>query len=430
MEEESISHLNSNLANTQTCDPVKVRENSGLVREGYKMTKLGWIPEVWEVVKFNKIASFNPKSDSLPESFIYIDLESVKDGILQKRTILKKEDAPSRAQRLLKKNDVLFQTVRPYQKNNLFFQEEGDFVASTGYAQIRAKYNSRFIFHLIQVTYFNNQVLARCTGTSFPAISAKDLSNVLIKLPTLPEQQKIATILSSWDTAIAKQQQLIAAKQEFKKGLMQLLLTGEKRFAGFEGEWERKALGGIGMVIRGASPRPKGDPKYYGGNVPRLMVQDVTRDGKYVTPKIDFLTELGATKSRPCKKGTLTIVCSGEVGTPSFLAVDACIHDGFLAIINIKKNVNMDFLYNQMLRLKSRLERDATHGGVFTNLTTTILKDFILSFPEIAEQQKIASILGAADKEIDLLKKELSELQGQKRGLMQQLLTGEVRIKI
>src|SRR5690606_25989895 len=159
MEEENIANSNSNRSRVETYDPVGIAETPGLIREGYKNTKLGWIPEEWEVAEFNKIAIFNPKSDNLPESFVYIDLESVKNGILQKRTMLKKYDAPSRAQRVLKKSDVLFQTVRPYQKNNLFFEEEGDFVASTGYAQIRAKKSSRFIFHLIHATYFNNQVL-------------------------------------------------------------------------------------------------------------------------------------------------------------------------------------------------------------------------------------------------------------------------------
>ena len=97
-------------------------------------------------------------------------------------------------------------------------------------------------------------------------------------------------------------------------------------------QWHVLSLSQVGRVIRGASPRPKGDKRFYGGNIPRLMVEDVTRDGKWVTPSVDFLTDEGAKRSRPCKKGTLTIVCSGVVGIPSFLAVDACIHDGFLAL--------------------------------------------------------------------------------------------------
>ena len=96
--------------------------------------------------------------------------------------------------------------------------------------------------------------------------------------------------------------------------------------------WPLVKLGTLCKVVRGSSPRPKGDPKYYGGNVPRLMVSDVTRDGKFVTPKIDFLTEAGAEKSRPMKKGDFIIAVSGQPGQALILAIDACIHDGFAGL--------------------------------------------------------------------------------------------------
>lgn len=268
------------------------------------------------------------------------------------------------------------------------------------------------------------------TGSKVYGISKGNLEKFKIILPPLAEQQKIASILITWDKAILLQQKLIITKKNNKKAIMKKLLTGEVRFNGFTEKWKDVELSEVGTIIRGASPRPKSDPLFYGGNVPRLMVEDVTRDGKFVIPKVDFLTELGATKSRPCPSGTLTIVCSGEVGTPSFLAVDACIHDGFLAIIDLKKNISKDFLYYQLLRLKDRLERSATHGGVFTNLTTTILKNFIIKIPSYKEQLKIEEKLNQLYTEEIILKNQLISLQKQKQGLMQQLLTGKVRVKI
>jgi type I restriction enzyme S subunit len=201
------------------------------------------------------------------------------------------------------------------------------------------------------------------------------------------------------------------------------------RFPGFEGAWERKATGEIGRVIRGASPRPKGDKRFYGGTVPRLMVEDVTRDGKYVTPKVDFLTEAGAKLSRPCKAGTLTIVCSGTVGIPSILAVDACIHDGFLALVDIEKGIDTDFFYASLLRLKDRFDASATHGGVFVNLTTSILKEFQTSFPILTEQQKIAGFLSAVDTKIAQLSEKKRLLEDYKKGCMQQLFSKNIRFK-
>lgn len=167
--------------------------------------------------------------------------------------------------------------------------------------------------------------------------------------------------------------------------------------------WQHTSVGAVAKVLRGASPRPKGDPRYYGGSIPRLLVADVTRDGRYVTPKIDFLTPEGARLSRPMPAGTLTIVCSGDVGTPSFLAVDACIHDGFLAVDEIEPHCLPDYLFEVLQSLKSRLERSATHGGVFTNLTTEILRDFTFLLPPLPEQRKIAAILRTWDEALEKL---------------------------
>lgn len=179
----------------------------------------------WEVKKLGEVCSLNPKSKLLPNSFIYIDLESVNKGVLQKENIIYKKDAPSRAQRLLQKNDILFQTVRPYQKNNLFFYKDGDYVASTGYAQIRTKNNSKYLYQYLHTEEFVNKVLVRCTGTSYPAINSKDLAKVKVNLPSLPEQKKIANYLSSLDDKIQQSQQQLEQVQQFKKGLLQQLFV-------------------------------------------------------------------------------------------------------------------------------------------------------------------------------------------------------------
>jgi type I restriction enzyme S subunit len=194
-------------------------------------------------------------------------------------------------------------------------------------------------------------------------------------------------------------------------------------------DWEVSRLGMLGEVIRGASPRPKGDKRFYGGTVPRLMVEDVTRDGKIVVPQVDFLTEEGAKRSRPCRKGTLTIVCSGTVGIPSFLGVDACIHDGFLALVGIHKKISGDYLYHQLCRLRESFDSSATHGGIFTNLTTSGVKEFSVPLPPTkAEQEAIAEALSDADALIESLEHLLAKKRHLKQGAMQQLLTGKKRL--
>ena len=269
-------------------------------------------------------------------------------------------------------------------------------------------------------------------------ISYKQFSELQLPTPPPDEQQKIADCLSSVDELLAAQARKVDALKTHKKGLMQQLFPREGetqprlRFPEFQnaGEWEVKRLEQIGRVIRGASPRPKGDSRYYGGPVPRLMVQDVTRDGKWVTPQIDSLTEEGARLSRPCPAGTLTIVCSGSVGVVSFLAVDACIHDGFLALVDIVESIaTKDFLFHTLSTLREQFEKGATHGGVFTNLTTTGIDLFEIKRPGIPEQHRIATCLTTLDTLITAETQKYEALKTHKKGLMQQLFPSLDEVK-
>jgi type I restriction enzyme S subunit len=179
----------------------------------------------WEEKRLGDVCVVNPKSNGLPDSFIYIDLESVEKGQLKMENRINKVDAPSRAQRKMNKNDILYQTVRPYQMNNFFFNKSGDYVASTGYAQLRTKESPRFIYQLIHTDSFVNEVLDRCTGTSFPAIKSTDLAQIKIKIPNIEEQDKIASFLSSIDIKIESISAQITKTQLFKKGLLQQMFV-------------------------------------------------------------------------------------------------------------------------------------------------------------------------------------------------------------
>lgn len=180
----------------------------------------------WEKKKLSKVAVINPKSEKLPDTFVYIDLESVTKGRLTKEERIEKIEAPSRAQRLLIKNDILFQMVRPYQKNNYFFnREEVDFVGSTGYAQIRTSESSAFLYHFLHEEGFVRNVIEKCTGTGYPSINSNDLSNIVVNYPLIKEQEKIAAFLSTIDNKISRTQAQMELTQEYKKGLLQKLFV-------------------------------------------------------------------------------------------------------------------------------------------------------------------------------------------------------------
>lgn len=194
-------------------------------------------------------------------------------------------------------------------------------------------------------------------------------------------------------------------------------------------DWEVVALGQYVNVFRGASPRPKGDPQYYGGNIPRVLIEDLTRDGKVTYPCLDSLTELGAKKSRYLKKGSIIMSCSGtKVGITGFLGVDACIHDGFFGF-NGFINLNKDYLYYVLTYETELLQSSATKGGVFNNLTTDIMKKLRILLPPINEQINIKNILEKYDDQIKLQKNLIIEKEKQKNWIMQNLFTAKKRVR-
>lgn len=154
-----------------------------------------------------EVAEINPAT-ALPDSFEYVDLESVVGTEMISHRSENKETAPSRAQRLARFGDIFYQMVRPYQKNNFLFElPDKNYVFSTGYAQVRPSFNSRYLFSFMQRDEFVTRVLERCTGTSYPAISANDLSYMSINLPTSSEEQNaIGVALFHLDTLITLHQ--------------------------------------------------------------------------------------------------------------------------------------------------------------------------------------------------------------------------------
>ena len=186
----------------------------------------------WEKAILLDVCEINPKTPSLDEEFVYIDLESVEKGEILHENVISRDDAPSRAQRVLKFNDILFQCVRPYQKNNLLFARDThtiQYVASTGYAQIRTdKQNPAFLYQLLNTQKFIDQVMLRCTGTSYPAINTNDLSKIAIRYPLqIEEQNKIAKLLSLLDGRIKTQKKVIEKYESLIRGISNKFLYTE-----------------------------------------------------------------------------------------------------------------------------------------------------------------------------------------------------------
>lgn len=250
------------------------------------------------------------------------------------------------------------------------------------------KASPSYLYHFLCSPVFKNWTSAS-SGANIKNIRVSELAEFQVPLPPLPEQKHIAAILDKADAIRRKRQQAIQLADDFLRAVF-LDMFGDP-VTNPKG-WPTMRVDELCAIVRGSSPRPQGDPRFYGGPVPRLMVADLTRDGKLVTPMIDSLTTEGAKKSRPIEAGTVVMAVSGNVGLTSVLAIDACIHDGFIAFKELDVNkVKPAFLCELMMFLKStHASRQA--GAIFQNLTTSQIKEMEIPIPPSALQDKFLSI--------------------------------------
>ena len=182
--------------------------------------------DAWEQRKLGEVALFNPK-DELPQTFEYVDLESVVGTEMLSHRTETKASAPSRAQRLAHTGDLFYQTVRPYQKNNYLFEKlDNNYVFSTGYAQMRPHVDGYFLLSLVQSDRFVKVVLDNCTGTSYPAINANDLAEIEVATPSDEnEAEEIGTVFRSIDHLITLHQRELEKLQNIKKSMLEKMFV-------------------------------------------------------------------------------------------------------------------------------------------------------------------------------------------------------------
>lgn len=239
-----------------------------------------------------------------------------------------------------------------------------------------------------------------------------------IKVPSLPEQQKIADFLSNVNSIITAETKILNALQKKKKALMQKLFTRQLRFKSDDGTdfpaWEEKKLGDVCETYSGGTPK-SGTAEYYGGEIPFI------RSGEISSNKTElFLTEKGMENSsaKMVSKGDILYALYGaNSGLCSISKIDGAINQ---AILCIKTNENKRFLCNYLQYQREYFYSTYLQGGQ-GNLSGKLVESFIIPLPCIAEQQKIADCLSSIDSLIQTQQKVVTTWQQRKKALMQQM---------
>lgn len=385
----------------------------------------------WEQKKLGEVADYNKKTQAFDDEFFYIDLESVSDGKVTMKDKLTKESAPSRAQRILNDKDILFQNVRPYQNNHMLFKAsnwDSQVVASTGFTQLTAKENlsEEYLLQIFMTKRFSDEVVIRCTGTSYPAINSSELAKIPIPVPSLPEQEKIAALFGALDERIALTADKVKLLKEQKTGYLQQVFAQEIFFTDDNGnkypDWEQKKLGEVTSLKNGYAF----DSKSYQEKGTYLVttISNVTGDRYVDSNGSKRITTIPSDirKHQVLSKGDILISLTGNVGRISVVNESNLLLNQRVGLIELDSDtlLNRDFLY-QILSNKNFLDAmvGAGQGAAQKNIKKEDVENYVFGVPSLPEQEKIAKFFSALDEQIELTENKLSLLKEQKKGYLQ-----------
>lgn len=402
----------------------------------FKQTPIGLIPNEWEVKKLEDVAIIDNESlkstTELDYEFDYISLSDIDSDFFQIETTKQIfKNAPSRARRIVRKGDILMSTVRPNLKGfSIINKEVKDLIASTGFAVITANScNNNYLFQYIFSNPIQKQFYNLIVGSNYPAINSSDVKRLKIPIPPLPEQLKIASILSTWDVAIDHCKAIIEKLKERNKGLEQQLLTGKIRVKGFEEtKWKLTPLSECLTFTPREVQKPTGNYlslglRSHGKGIFHkhdIDPEDVAMDVLYEVKENDLIVNITFAWEQ-----ALAIVSKHDEGGlvshrfPTYtFKTDTAIPDFF-----------RHFIVQKYFKFLMEL---ISPGGAGRNrvLSKTDFLKLEIKLPYVKEQKAIANILDTAKTELNQYQQKLHSMQLQKNGLMQQLLTGKTRVKI
>jgi len=385
------------------------------IPQGYKDSPLGIIPKDWEVKKLGETAiKIGDGIHGTPKYVTTSDYYFINGNNLINGNIVITPDTkcvPKREYELHKKdldgNTILLSINGTIGNIAIFCGEKVMLGKSAAY--IKFNDNLSYFYQLLQSNEVQNHFISELSGSTIRNLSLKSIRETPVLLPPLPEQKKIAEILSVWDEAIEKQTQLITQLETRKRGLMQQLLTGKKRLNGFSGKWKEVKLGDICEIKKGVS----------------LTSNDIS-EGEY--PVIAGGKVSPYNHSQFTSENVITISASG-----AYAGFVSChkykIWASDCSVITEKKDLsNLDFLF-QLLSYKQDFIYSLQSGGAQPHIFPKDISGIKYKAPFLEEQTAIANILSAADNEINIAKKKLASIKEQKKGLMQVLLTGKKRVK-
>lgn len=394
----------------------------------YKQTELGLLPEDWEVVKLGEIGELamckrifqNETSEMGDVPFYKIGtFGKTPDAYISYAKYLEFKSAyrfPNEGDILISAAGTIGRIV-VYDGKPAYFQDSNIVWLAHNGKTLR----NDFLFYVYQITDWNteNTTIARLYNDNF--------NKTTIPLPPIEEQHRIASALTSIDNLIDSLDRLIAKKRDIKQGAMQQLLSGKKRLKGFTEPWMEKKLGDMAETASGGTPS-RSNIDYYKGHICWFTTSELTDNYLYDSNEHITNEALSCSSAKLFPTGTLLIAMYGAtIGRLGILCTEAATNQACCAI-NCQK-IDTTFLFYLLLLNRPNIIELGCGAGQ-PNISQDIVKNLEFIVPSsLLEQQAIASVLTSMDNELSALEAKRKKYEQIKRGMMQQLLTGKIRLE-
>lgn len=407
-----------------------------MVETNFKNTEIGLIPDDWELKELRTISTLKGRigwqglkqeefTDNESEPFLITGV-NFKDGKIKWNEVyhvsLDRYNIAKEIQ--LKVEDVLMTKDGTIGKILFVDHIPSPFMATLNshlllYRPKNNLYIPKYLYYNLHSNYFLKHIEENKSGSTFFGISQSAVSQYKIVVPPIDEQQAIATALSDADAWLESLEKLIAKKRLIKQGAMQELLTPKE-------DWEMKKLGEICKVVGGGTPSTFNE-HFWNGNIQWFTPTEVGYT-KYLSDSKRKISLAGLKNSSAVilPVGTLLMTSRAGIGDLGILNIEASTNQGFQSLIS-NDGISNEFLYYLMLTKKNELLQNAS-GSTFLEISPNKVKSIEVSIPQYGEQTRIANILRDMDAEIDALEHKLQKAHQIKQGMMQQLLTGKIRL--
>lgn len=392
-----------------------------MVKQGYKETEIGVVPSDWEVKRFENVGEFFKGAGISMKDVVVSGYPCIMYGDIYVKfdTHFTKCDycitTQTAANSTKAKHGDLFFTASGETAEEIgkcvAYQGDKDIYIGGDIIAVRPSldYDSLFLAYSQNSFLLISQKASFAQGCSVVHISGENIKKLVFAAPPLPEQRRIAGVLSDVDSLIESLEKLIAKKRAIKQGAMQELLTGKKRLPGFTDEWVEKKFGDIcPEIVRGQS---LSSDKFVMGNIP------VIAGGKVPAGYHNRSNRSGK---------TITISASGAAG---YVAMhDYPIFATDCSTISENASYDIEYLYYLLLSNQEEIYKRQT-GGAQPHIHPKDIKPLLCKVSlKLEEQTAIATVLSDMDSEITGLEEKLTKYRNVKTGMMQTLLTGKIRL--